>query len=195
MTDSEHDGFLHRWSRRKTQARAGLPAADEAPADPAQGGEHASDGTGAASQGTLPAVRQAAPETPPLTLDDVRALTADSDFSPFVAARVAPQVKNAALKKLFSDPHYNVMDGLDVYIDDYSRMEPLPAPLLRRLASARALDMFEPDADTGAEVPQATQGLPPPADPQGTPAESRRPIHSPLLRPRVRAMISRFRSG
>lgn len=30
-------------------------------------------------------------------------------------------VKRAALKKLFSDPRFNVMDGLDVDIDDYSK--------------------------------------------------------------------------
>jgi hypothetical protein len=29
-------------------------------------------------------------------------------------------VKNAAMKKLFADPHFNVMDRLDIYIDDYS---------------------------------------------------------------------------
>ena len=30
------------------------------------------------------------------------------------------------MKKLFADPHYNVMDGLDVYIDDYSKPDPIP---------------------------------------------------------------------
>jgi hypothetical protein len=39
---------------------------------------------------------------------------------------VAPEVKNAAFKKLFADPHFNVMDGLDIYIDDYSKPDPLP---------------------------------------------------------------------
>jgi hypothetical protein len=33
-------------------------------------------------------------------------------------------VRNAALKKLFTDPHFNVMDGLDVYIDDYGKPDP-----------------------------------------------------------------------
>ena len=30
------------------------------------------------------------------------------------------------MKKLFSDPHFNVMDGLDTYIDDYGKPDPLP---------------------------------------------------------------------
>ena len=38
---------------------------------------------------------------------------------------------NAALKKLFSDPHFNVMDGLDTYIDDYGKPDPIPPSMLR----------------------------------------------------------------
>jgi len=154
MTAPEHDGFLHRWSRRKVQAREGRPQDDAAapePADEAPPGANPLPGAPA----------EAAPEAPPLTLDDVRALTHDSDFAPFVARRVAPDVKNAALKKLFADPHYNIMDGLDTYIDDYSNMEPLPAPMLRRLASARALAMFDPADEPAAD---AAAGSPPAAD-------------------------------
>ena len=39
---------------------------------------------------------------------------------------VDASVKNAALKKLFADPHFNVMDGLDTYIDDYGKPDPIP---------------------------------------------------------------------
>jgi len=46
---------------------------------------------------------------------------------------VDEDVKRAAIKKLFTDPHFNVMDGLDVYIDDYTNFEPLPADMLARL--------------------------------------------------------------
>jgi hypothetical protein len=47
------------------------------------------------------------------------------------ARDVAPEVKNAAIKKLFADPHFNVMDGLDTYIDDYSKPDPIPPEMLR----------------------------------------------------------------
>jgi hypothetical protein len=90
----------------------------------------------------------------PLTLDDVQALSSDSDFAPFVSQQVDPRVRNAALKKLFADPHYNVMDGLDIYIDDYSQLEPLPAPMLRRMASAHALKMFDALTEDGDAVSQ-----------------------------------------
>ena len=58
---------------------------------------------------------------------DLAALGRDSDFTRFVTPEVSGEVRNAALKKLFSDPHFNVMDGLDTYIDDYSKPDPLPA--------------------------------------------------------------------
>jgi hypothetical protein len=58
---------------------------------------------------------------------------------------VAPEVRNAAMKKLFTDPHYNVMDGLDIYIDDYSLPSPMPESMLRQMASAKFLKLFEED--------------------------------------------------
>ena len=91
---------------------------------------------------------QATPATPtpaaaPLpTLDDVARLTRDSDYAPFVARQVDPQVRNAAMKKLFSDPHFNVMDGLDTYIDDYGKPDPLPLAMIRQMTGARALGLF-----------------------------------------------------
>ncbi|MBO1112251.1 DUF3306 domain-containing protein [Bordetella petrii] len=165
MTAPEHDdGFLRRWSRRKVRARTGQAPDDAAPPD--------TPAAAPADAGAAAAPGQTPDEPPPLTLDDVRALTPESDFAPFVARQVAPDVKNAALKKLFADPHYNVMDGLDTYIDDYSRMEALPAPMLRRLASAQALAMLEsPDdaPDGRAAVPPQTQV---PSDPPTATAQS-----------------------
>ena len=46
-------------------------------------------------------------------------------------------VRRAALKKLFSDPRFNVMDGLDVYIDDYSKTEPIPPAMMAGLRQAQ----------------------------------------------------------
>ena len=40
------------------------------------------------------------------------------------------KLKRAALKKLFHTPHFNTMDGLDVYIEDFNLYEPLPASSL-----------------------------------------------------------------
>jgi len=77
------------------------------------------------------------------TLDDVAKLTKDSDFSTFVSADVGDDVHHAAMKKLFSDPHYNIMDGLDIYIDDYSKEDPLPAGMLEKMVQSSMLGLFK----------------------------------------------------
>ena len=123
------DGFLSRWSRRKEAVREGKPVEQE----PAQAPVPVVPAAAA------PQAEAAAPAEPPPTMDDVQALTPKDDFSRFVAPEVPADVKNAALKKLFTDPHFNAMDGLDVYIDDYSKPDPLPTSMARKLASASFL--------------------------------------------------------
>ena len=152
------DGFLGRWSQRKQAQRAGVPL-DEPPAPtPAPVSTLAPiPAVAAPAPGEPPAVEtvaQPAPEPapPPPSLDDARQLTPESDFRPFMARGVAPEVRNAAMKKLFADPQFNVMDRLDTYIDDYSLPDPLPASMLRQMASAQFLKLF--DDDNEAEPPQ-----------------------------------------
>ena len=82
------------------------------------------------------AQKPAAPENPP-QLPPLDSLTFESDFKAFMHSKVEEGVKRAALKKLFSDPRFNVMDGLDTYIDDYTKAEPVTEELLARLEHAR----------------------------------------------------------
>ena len=82
--------------------------------------------------------------SPRPTLQDVERLDAQSDYRNFVARDVDPDVRNAAFKKLFhSDPHFNVMDGLDVYIDDYNTPNPLPVAIMKTLVQARAMGLID----------------------------------------------------
>lgn len=150
------DGFLARWSRRKQDVREGrqseqpVPEAQTAsiaPTTPAASGDLAQSGQApkpgsAQSDGD----RQAAP-----TLEDAQQLGPESDFKPYLAQGVDPQVRNVALKKLFADPHFNVMDGLDIYIDDYSIPSPLPASLARRMVGAQLLNLFDDESQPAAE--------------------------------------------
>lgn len=99
------------------------------------------------------------PAPPPPTLADAESLTPESDFRRFIRPEVEPEVKNLAMKKLFSDPHFNVMDGLDTYIDDYNTPDPLPRSVLRQLVHARALGLL----DDELEDQPAPGGLPPQA--------------------------------
>ena len=64
---------------------------------------------------------------------------------------VAADVKNAAMKKLFADPHFNVMDRLDTYIDDYSISDPIPEAMLRKMVSAKFLNLFDEEDDDKEE--------------------------------------------
>ena len=81
-------------------------------------------------------------------MDDVAQLTSDSDFSAFVARGVDAAVRRTALKKLFADPHFNAMDGLDVYIDDYTKPSPVTEAMLASLEHAK--QVFHSAVDAGA---------------------------------------------
>jgi len=135
------------------------------------------------SPAPVSAVAPAAPVTPapdappPPTLADAEALTPASDFKPFVSRAVSPEVRNLAMKKLFADPHFNVMDGLDIYIGDYTQPDPLPAGMLRKMASAHALGFFDHEKKASATAP----GLP---GEQAPDAAAVAPISPPASQPR-----------
>jgi hypothetical protein len=117
MSRNEQD-FLRRWARRKSES------ANRAP--PTQG---------------PPQPAQAPPPLPPLD-----SLNFESDFGPFMRGKVEEDVKRAALKKLFSDPRFNLMDGLDVYVGDYSIEDPIPPGMLAQLEHAK-VTLFGPQTE------------------------------------------------
>jgi hypothetical protein len=78
-------------------------------------------------------VARADAEREPAPLPPVESLTPESDFSPFMRAKVDESLKRRALKTLFQDPRFNVMDGLDTYIADYSQPDPLPEGWLEKM--------------------------------------------------------------
>jgi hypothetical protein len=166
------DGFLSRWSRRKAQVRTGVA--------PAPGAEPASPGVAPAVEAprvaAVPAAAVDAPPptaggepAPPPTLEDVARLGPDADFSRFVAGDVDESVKRAAMKKLFADPHFNVMDGLDTYIDDYSRPDPIPESMLRRMTQSQVLGLFDDEAAEDGPPKASTDGEAAAAVPQSAP--------------------------
>jgi hypothetical protein len=130
------EGFLRRWARMK----ASPEAVAEAPRTVAPAG--AAPVPSAVPPAASPAVQQSvAPEDtvqPVLTLEDAARLTPESDFSAFVSQGVDKDVRRMALKKLFSDPHFNVPDRLDMYMDDYNQPSPVSATMLAALQHARS---------------------------------------------------------
>lgn len=151
------DGFLGRWSRRKQDVLAGKPVEEMAvpaaqiPA-PATNQAVAAPSTAEGTPGADPSVVPGGDAPPTPTLSDAEALTPASDFKPFVDRAVSPEVRNLAMKKLFADPHFNVMDGLDIYVGDYTQPDPLPAGMLRKMTSAHAMGFFDHEKKADAEV-------------------------------------------
>lgn len=124
------DSFFEKWSRRNAK----MEEASSVPADAPTDAENLPD-AGALGLNESKESRSSTS----VTLEDVANLTQDSDYSPFVARGVDEDVKRSAMKKLFTDPHYNVMDGLDIYIDDYSKFEPITPKMLALMNHAKAL--------------------------------------------------------
>jgi hypothetical protein len=161
------DGFLGRWARRKNDALQGKPLDEPQPASPLPtagatlpAGVKSEGGAGLPTETPAkpaPGAESAEPAEPAqqLSLDDVKDLTKDSDFKPFMSRGVEPGVRNAAMKKLFADPHFNVMDRLDIYIDDYSIPDPLPLSMLRQMASAKFLKLFDDDEEEAQKAKDA----------------------------------------
>ena len=112
--EKEPEQFLARWSRLKQEAQD-QPPENKAPAKAVE------------------------PKAPPPELPPLDKLTFDSDYRAFFHPKVDEDVRRAALKKLFSDPRFNVMDGLDTYIDDYSKTEPIPPAMLAGLRQAQKI--------------------------------------------------------
>ena len=110
-------------------------------------------------------------QAPAAELPALDSITFESDFKAFMHAKVEATVKRAALKKLFSDPRFNVMDGLDVYIDDYSKNDPIPEEMLKTLEHARST-LFPPQEQAGepVETAKAAEQAPEP-EPDGNPRQ------------------------
>jgi hypothetical protein len=149
----QEQGFFGRWARRKNAQREGQRLDDASQPSPALAVSPLAEPL-QPTPAAAPAPREPAAEVAPVpSLEDARRLTPDSDFKPFMGRAVEPEVRNAAMKQLFSDPHFNVMDGLDIYIDDYSKPDPLPLSMLRQMASAKFLNLFEDDEDQKTSPP------------------------------------------
>ena len=144
------DGFLGRWSRRK----AGL--------EPEGLDRSAPELKSKVTPSPVPHDKQAIESTPapaeeevlPPTLEDAESIDRFApDFSAFMKPNVDPAVQQAAMKKLFSDPHFNIMDRLDIYIDDYSIPDPIPMEMLKRMVQSESLGLFRKfEEGPGAKV-------------------------------------------
>jgi hypothetical protein len=140
----------------------------------------------AAAPAAVPAAAEPAAPPPQRVLTDadmppVESLTAESDFSQFLAEGVSDALRQVALRKLFHLPAFNVVDGLNDYDDDYTTFEKLGEVVTyhqRRMqareeeARARAEEVAEADAQrqdavTTDQPGAAAQAAPEAADAAG----------------------------
>jgi hypothetical protein len=147
MAADDKEPFLSRWSRRKLDAKEDAPAAVAAIEPPAA----------ASAVPPAPAAQSTAPAT-----------GRGPEYREFFDPQVEEKLRRTALKKLFSEPQFNVMDGLDTYIDDYSIADPIPEAMLRQLNQAKELFLFDDEKQAiegaGDEV-SAAAGVVAPAVP------------------------------
>jgi hypothetical protein len=125
----EKEAFLSRWSRLKREAPEKEKALAEQEADEAQ----------------------PAPVPPP-----VESLTPQSEFAGFMHPKVEDKLRRVALKKLFSDPHFNIPDPFEPFSGDWTGAQAMTPDMLAQLNQARTLLFTDrekkPDAQPAAQA-------------------------------------------
>jgi hypothetical protein len=100
-------------------------------------------------------------EKPTPSLPPVEKLTAESDFTGFMHPRVEQALRRVALKKLFSDPHFNIPDPFEPYSGNFNVEDPISPELLATLKQADQLVFGEKQEQQAAsekrDEPQADE--------------------------------------
>ncbi len=120
---------LSRWSRLKRRGGEVMVA-------PSSTVSAAPDLANAAA---LPSSASEAANVAELNLPQLSSISLVEDFTPFMQAKVPQALRQQALKALFKEPHFNVMDGLDTYIDDYTVFEPISPEVMATLSSWKTI--------------------------------------------------------
>jgi hypothetical protein len=187
-TEKSEGGFLSRWSRRKAEQEKDVPGQGElVPPVPVVEVQQAvattmppNPSTGAdleAHAAKMPANAGVSGDAV-LELPSIESLTTESDFTPFMAKDVPAGLRNQAVKKLFADPRYSLIDQMDIYIADYTQPDPIPMEMLRMMHQSKALGLFDDDPEKPAN--DVAAGELPTIEPAETTAEAA-PIAPPEL--------------
>ena len=101
------EDFLKRWSRRKLETQHDSP--DVA--------------AGELREANSPAPLADEPEQVLTDADmpPIESLGEDSDYAPFLSPGVSDDLRQQAMRKLFTQPEFNVTDGLNDYDEDYTQ--------------------------------------------------------------------------
>jgi hypothetical protein len=161
--------FLARWARLKREAREGEAVKPPPPApavkEPARAvapkaHEPANLEAGDESSDEAAGEAVAAPLLPSL-----ESMTEESNFGAFMAPGVTPELRRLALRKMFTNPKYAVVDPLDPYRADYAAFTPLGNTItsdMKYHAERLLRKQFEKDA----EAAEAAGNAPAEAEPE-----------------------------
>ncbi len=169
MTDE--DGFLQRWSRRKTAKKS----REEPVADPIQEAA-AVPATGAPEDAAPPEDENEDEAISLEDLPDIESLDESSDFSIFMRAGVPEELKKMALRRLWMlDPAFNEVDGLVEYGEDFTKISLAAVKSIYQVGkgfvNAEDEEEIEDEDEEGegedgaAEIPVTSQQPPEPDDP------------------------------
>jgi hypothetical protein len=129
------ESVVARWSRRKHEAATT---------------------TAQPTDDRVAAPSPACPAKTDADMPSIDLLTADSDLSGFLSPGVSESLRREAMRKVFSQSRYNLVDGLDDYAEDYTRFQPLGDLLTaglrrhRQRIAARVREACDTDADATA---------------------------------------------
>ena len=169
--DHEGETFLHRWVKRKAEARSGDPdpaeplaapdpeetALAEVPASP-----RAIETRAIETRAPEESPRREPPERSDVDMPPLDSLDQDSDYSPFLSRGVSPELRQTALRQLFRQPKFNVETCLDDFQDDFLNFQPLGDIVtadMRHMAEVEAKREAARLARAADETPPPEQGL------------------------------------
>lgn len=132
-SDDDKKPFLSRWSQRKLASEQERVQAELAAADAAKVAGVSAD----AKAGNIATADAKPANAKPEALPTIDSVNLESGVAPFFKQQADEGLRRLALKKLLSDPHFNIMDGLDIYVGDYSQPDPIPPEMMKKIRHAR----------------------------------------------------------
>lgn len=153
MSREDDEGFLARWSRRKTAEQVAEPVAEQG----------ADDG---ADKAAPQAAEKAEAPFDLSQLPSLESLGKDSDYSLFMQKGVPEDLRLKAIRRMWqTDPSIAGPDLLDMHAWDYTGTEglrPLVAPAIEAVAAV-AKELMERSKDTPDAAKPDSPGEPPEA--------------------------------
>lgn len=126
----EDEPFLSRWARLKRESRSRqspeppLPPAEPSAASPGPVDRVFPEGADQ-QQGVGAEVEAREGEPAELELPPLDSMTPESDFTAFMRPGVPASLRAQALRKMFQNPKYGVVDELDPFRADFAAFTPL----------------------------------------------------------------------